>query len=100
MSNKALKHIVEERGDEAYEIVKNIPDILKNPTKVVDNSGKRANSYLFVKMSGKIKAVVLEVTKRPDGDQVVSAFFTDRKTYEKMKDVSGRADVPPLDMGV
>ena len=37
----------------------------------------------------------MEVTKTPEGFQVVSAFPIDRKTYGKLVDISGRPDVPP-----
>jgi hypothetical protein len=35
----------------------------------------------------------------PDENRVISAFFIDRRTYEHMKDISGRPDVPPLAEG-
>ncbi|MEI6346156.1 MAG: hypothetical protein WCO79_02895 [bacterium] len=98
VSLRSLKHIVERRGEDAMEIVQDIPKILSHPTKVVDNSTNRPSSYLFVRMNGKAKAVVLEITKTPDGNRVVSAFFVDAKTYKKLKDISGRSDVPPLDV--
>src|SRR5581483_2521116 len=37
-------------------------------------------------------------TKTPDGNQVVSAFPIDNKTYGKLVDISGRSDVPSLDI--
>ncbi len=98
VSRRVIKHIVERRGELALEIVRDIPKVLFCPTKVADNSEKRPNSYLFARMNGRAKAVALEVTKTPDGNRVVSAFFVDTKTYKKIKDISGRSDVPPLDV--
>lgn len=98
VSHKVIKHIVERRGELALEIVKDIPKVLYCPTKVADNSEKRPSSYLFARMNGKAKAVVLDIAKTPDGNRVVSAFFVDTKTYKKLKDISGRSDVPPLDI--
>ncbi len=46
-------------------------------------------------MNGKAKEAVVEITKTPDQNRVVSAFPIDRKTYRKLKDISGRPDVPP-----
>lgn len=101
VTNKTIKHIVESHGDQANEIIEAIPKTLAEPTKVVDNSAKRANSYLFARKNGKNYGVVLEVTKTPDGDRVVSAFRVDNKTYEKMTDIFGRtasrsAGFPPF----
>ena len=96
ITRQAIKHIVERRGENALEFVRAIPDVLANPTKVADNSAKRLNSFLFAKMNGSTKGVVIEVTKTPDGNRVVSAFPIDRKTYDKLVDISGRADVPPF----
>lgn len=94
ISKMALKHIIDQRGSD--EIVYLIPKILNNPTKIVDNSKKRQNSYMFVRMNGKSHAAVLEITKTPDSmNQVVSAFHVDDKTYRKLIDISGRSDVPP-----
>ena len=94
ITRKSLKHIIEQRGED---IISYIPKTLAAPTKIVDNSSKRPNSFLYARMNGNAKAVVLEVTKTPDGvHQVVSAFPVDSKTYKKMVDISGRPDVPPL----
>ena len=76
-----------------------IPKILSNPTKIVDNSKKRPNSFIFVRLNGKSNGAVIEITKTPDGvHQVVSAFPMDSKTYRKLVDISGRPDVPSLDI--
>ena len=98
ISRMSLKHITEQRGENAIEIIESIPEVLSSPTKIADNSSKRPNSYLFARMNGKAKGVVLEVTKTPDANRVVSAYSIDRKTYEKLTDISGRPDVPPLDI--
>jgi hypothetical protein len=95
ITRKALEHIIERRGVKADEFIGSIPDVLNNPTKIGDNSAKRANSYLFAKMNGKAKGVVLEVIKKPEENQVVSCYFIDKKTYNKLVDISGRSDVPP-----
>ena len=93
VSKASLKHIFDQRDDVA--IIFDIPDIVRQPTKIADNSSKRRRSFLFVKMNGKAKGVVVEITKTPDQNRVVSAFPIDRKTYKKLKDISGRPDVPP-----
>lgn len=94
ISKMALKHIIDQRGSE--EIIYLIPEILNDPTKIVDNSKKRQSSFIFVRMNGKSHAAVLEITKTPDSmNQVVSAFHVDDKTYRKLIDISGRPDVPP-----
>ncbi|MFA4833563.1 MAG: hypothetical protein WC619_01800 [Patescibacteria group bacterium] len=95
ITRQALKHVVEYENRSMENLVKSIPDILTNPTKIADNSAKRPNSYLFAKMNGKARGVVLEVTKTPDGNQVVSAFPISRHTYDELVDISGRAAVPP-----
>lgn len=90
VSKKVLKHIIDRRGNE--KILYLIPEILRNPTKIVDNSSKRPYSFIFVKMNGKNHGVVLEITKTPDCEnQVVSAFIISPKTYNKMSDISGGA---------
>jgi hypothetical protein len=94
ISKMALKHIIDQR--ESEEIIYLIPEILSNPTKIVDNSLKRLNSFIFAKMNGKYNGAVLEITKTPDCEnQVVSAFPIDPRTYRKLEDISGRPDVPP-----
>jgi hypothetical protein len=94
ISKTSLKHILDQRhGDE--HILSEIPEIIHDPTKIADNSLKRRNSYIFARMNGKAKGAVIEVTKTPDGNRVVSAFPIDRKTYRKLNDISGRPDVPP-----
>ena len=95
ITSKALKHIIERRGKWADDIIQAIQDILINPSKIADNSIKRPNSFLFIRSNGKAKSLVLEVLKKPDANQVVSAFYTDNKTYNKLLDISGRAAVPP-----
>lgn len=97
ITRASLKHIVEESGRE--NIVAGIAETLSNPTKIADNSAKRAGSFLYARLNGKARATVLEVTKTPDGKhQVVSAFPMDEKSYKKLIDISGRSDVPPLDI--
>lgn len=98
VSRRSLKHIVEQRGEQAREIIHDIPTVLKTPTKIGDNSLKRPDSFLFARMNGKARATVLEVTKTPEGIRVVSAFPMDQKNYEKLVDISGRSDVPSLDI--
>jgi len=93
ISNLALKHIIEQRGNER--IIYKIPQILSCPTKIVDNYRKRINSFILVRMNGKANGAVIEITKTPDQNRVVSAFPIDTKTYKKLKDISGRSDVPP-----
>lgn len=96
ISRKSLKHIMDQREDLAEYIIYSIPSILNNPSKISDNSHKRPNSFLFAKMNGNAKGVVLEITKTTHNNRVVSAFPIDRKTYRKMIDISGRAAVPPF----
>lgn len=96
ISRKSLKHIMNRRGDMAEYIIFSIPSILNNPSKISDNSNKRQNSFLFAKMNGNAKGVVLEITKTTRDNRVVSAFSIDRKTYRKMIDISGRTAVPPF----
>ena len=98
ITRRALKHIVERRDIVADEFVNAIPDVLSNPSKIADNTAKTPDSYLFAKMNGKAKGVVLEVKKTPKGNRVVSAFPIDRKTYGKIKDISGRAEFPPFEL--
>jgi len=94
ITKKAAKHIFDKRID--IDVLYKIPDIIKNPTKIVDNSKKRSNSFLFAKMNGKAKIVVLEITKTPGECQVVSAFPTSKNYYRKLIDISGRTAVPPF----
>src|SRR3989344_9263069 len=60
ISKMSLKHIIDQRGNS--EIIFKIPEIMSNPTKIVDNSSKRQNSFILVKMNGKAKGVVIEIT--------------------------------------
>lgn len=99
ISRRSVKHIIEQRGELAHELIHDIPNVLANPTKIVDNSLKRPNSFLYARMNGKARATVLEVTKTPDGKhQVVSAFPMYKHTYEKLVDNSGGPHVPSLDI--
>lgn len=98
VSRKVLKHITEQRGSKTEEIVRKMPYVLCAPTKIVDNSIKKLNSYLFVRiLDEKGVAVVIEITKTPRRGEVVSAFPVDNKTYRKMIDISGRAEFPPYE---
>ncbi len=98
ITRKTLKHIVESRESRKEDIdyiILSIPEVLNNPTKISDNFQKRKNSFLFARMNGKGKAVILEISKTESRNKVVSAFFMDNKTYKKLKNILGRADVPP-----
>jgi hypothetical protein len=75
ISKMALKHIFDQRDN--VKIIFEIPDIICNPSKIVDNSSKRPNSFILVKMNGKAKGAVIEITKTPDHNRVVSAFHID-----------------------
>jgi hypothetical protein len=94
ISARSLKHIIDQRRSE--EIVYFLSEIITSPTKVVDNSKKRSNSFLFVKKNGKIRGAVVEITKTPDGNRVVSAFPISIRYYRKLIDISGRTAVPPF----
>ena len=96
ISKTSLKHIFDQR--DSIGIIFEIPEIVSHPTKIADNSAKRPNSFILVKMNGKAKGAVVEITKTPDQNRVVSAFPIDKKTYKKLKDISGRTDVPPLNV--
>lgn len=95
ISRLSIKHIVERRGIlGATDLINSIPDVVSNPSKIAKSSLGN-NRYLFAKMNGKARASVLEVIKNPDGNQVVSAYYMDDKTFRKLVDISGRSDVPP-----
>jgi hypothetical protein len=47
-------------------------------------------------MNGKARGAVIEITKTPDGNRVVSAFLISKNSYKKLIDISGRAAVPPF----
>jgi len=99
ISHQAIKHIVEQRGELAQSVLLDIPLILANPTKISDNSHKRPGSFLYARMNGKVKAVVVEIAKTPDDKhQVVSAFPMYEHTYRKLVDISGGPHVPSLDI--
>lgn len=93
ISKRSLKHIIDQRGSD--QIIYEIPEIISNPTKIIDNSVKRIGSFIFAKMNGKAKGVVIEVTKTPDGNRVVSAFPINKEYYRRLVDISGRSDVSP-----
>lgn len=98
ITRKALKHIVNSREINKADvkcIVSAIPEILRNPTKIVDNSAKTPSSFLFAKMNGKAKRVVLEIIRNENKNQVISAHFIRKGYYLKMKDILGRTAVPP-----
>ena len=90
ISKVALKHIVDSRKDLAERVIEIIPEVLKDPDKIADNSVKRHNSFLFAKKLNKHYGVILEITKTTGlVNQVVSAFVISRKTYGKIRDISG-----------
>jgi len=92
ITRRALKHIIDSRKESANEVVSLMPLVIQEPDKIADNHRKRQGSFLFVKILYKNFAVVLETTKTTGlSNQVVSAFFVDRKTYEKIHDISGRS---------
>lgn len=98
ISRMALKHIIERRGLIAESIVLKIPSAISNPSKVVDNSKKRKNSFLFLHPDDFVLCVVMEKTKTTWECQIVSAFPISPKTYEKMIGISGRAEFPPFEL--
>jgi len=94
ISRRVIKHIVERRGDAAEELIRSIPAIIANPSKV--SRSKFPGRLQFTRMDGKGRATVIEVIKKPDGkNQVVTAFFVPRRTFDKLVDISGRPTVPP-----
>jgi hypothetical protein len=98
ISRIAMKHIIERRGPKAYIVVTAINEVISKPSKVVNNSKKRKNSFLFVRESGIVVCVVLEKTKTTWQCQIVSAFLVHPKMYKKMIDISGRAELPPFEL--
>ncbi len=98
ISRMALKHIIERRESMAYSFIKAIPIAISQPVKVVDNSLKRENSFLFIHHDVAIICVVVEKTKTTRICQVVSAFPVHFKIYKKMIDISGRAELPPFEL--
>ena len=94
ISKRSLKHIIDQR--KGSDIILKIRNIIESPTKIIDNSLKRGNSFLFAKMNGKAQGVVIELTKTPDGNRVVSAFPISKGYYRRLIDISGRAAVPPF----
>lgn len=98
ISRMALKHIVERRKSKAKLVIDVIPKAIRRPFKVVDNSRKRNDSFLFLYSNGLVVCVVVEKTKTTQHCQVVSAFPVYKKIYEKMVDISGRAELPPFEL--
>ena len=95
ISRMALKHIIDNRGEKAAEVIKIMPHVLMFPAKIADNSVKKKGSFLFAGTFGRHYGVVLEVTKTTGlSNQVVSAFIINPKTYEKIHDISG-GTAPP-----
>ena len=94
ISRKSLKHIIDQRG--SINIITELPTIISKPTKIVNNSSKRQHSFIFALMNGKARGAVIEITKTPDGNRVVSAFLISKNTYKKLIDISGRSAVPPF----
>ncbi len=90
ISRRALKHIIDSRGNKADEVISIIPVVLNMPEKIVNNFLKRDNSFILTRKISRNYGVVLEITKTPGSEnQVVSAFIIDPRTYEKMYDISG-----------
>ena len=94
ITRKVIKHITEQRGQDALYILRSIPDILARPSKIAKNNSKRPNSFLFAKMNGRAKAIILELQNNHECSLIVSAFLMDKKTFKKLVDISGRSDVP------
>jgi hypothetical protein len=94
ISRRALKHIVDRRADEWRVVVSKMTETLLSPDKIADNAGKRPNSFLFAKETGKIHGVVLEILKNLGKNEVVTSYMIDKKTFKKIKDIAGGSDVP------
>jgi hypothetical protein len=94
ISRRALKHIVDRRADEWRTVVFKMAETLFVPDKIADNAGKRPNSFLFAKETGKIHGVVLEILKNLGKNEVVTSYMIDGKTFKKIKDIAGGSDVP------
>jgi len=98
ISRMALKHLIDRRKSKAEHIVRTIPCAIMKPLKIVDNSRKRKDSFLFFYTDRLVVCVVLEKTKTTRDCQVVSAFPVHPKIYKKMIDISGRAEFPPFEL--
>jgi hypothetical protein len=94
ISRRALKHIVDRRAGEWRVVVSKMTETLLSPDKIADNAGKRLNSFLFAKETGKIHGVVLEILKNLGKNEVVTSYMIDKKTFKKIKDIAGGSDVP------
>ncbi len=98
ITHDRLVHIIKHRALLAGTVVAALPFVLNSPGKIGDNSKKRSNSYVYCRKIGRIAIrVVVEETKTPGISRVVSAFPMSLKDYEKLIDISGRADIPPYE---
>ena len=98
ISRRSIKHILERRASKSDIIFGELKLVIERPTKIVNNSHKRMNSLMFIRSAEITIAVIVETTERPGGCQVISAFLMDQKTYEKLIDISGRAESPPFEL--
>jgi hypothetical protein len=93
ISKRSLKHVIDQRGDGILSL---LPEIIASPTKISNNSKKRLGSFIFARMLDKANGAVVEITEKPDGNRVVSAFPISKYYYRKLTDISGRTAVPPF----
>lgn len=98
ISRRSIKHILERRGSNAEAVFGELKGVIEKPTKIVDNSSKRKDSFIFIRSAEITVAAIIEITEKPGSCQVVSAFLMDQKTYEKQIDISGRAEFPPFEL--
>jgi hypothetical protein len=98
ISRRSIKHILERRGSNAEIVFSELKYVIERPTKIVDNSKKRKDSFIFIRSADITVAAIIEITEKPGTCQVVSAFLMGQKTYEKLIDISGRAEFPPFEL--
>jgi len=93
ISQETLAHIMERRGRMAKSVVYAIALVLSRPNKIVDNSSKRKDSFIYARQVGNLHiAVVVAKTKTPGKSRVVSAFLMDSNSHRKLVDISGRTE--------
>lgn len=86
LTRKSLKHIANKPDAFPEDVVKQIPEIIKNPTEIRKSlTAETGERYLFVKRNGRSLASAVEVDFGKNKNTVVTVFKTDDNYLKDFK---------------
>ena len=93
---KSLKHIAEKPQEFPEDVVRQIPDIIENPTELRKSYGAKTGErrYLFIKQDGESLTSVVEVALDKNKNTVVTVFKSGDKYLEDFKPLWKTATLP------